>query len=153
MPPAALARLAPQRGLHSPDAVPPRGVRLEREAVRASAADMAVGGVDEVRQPVAALDLQADRHLARLRREVVHAKERGPAPAVEEREHRPRPGRHDRPLAPADLGALLPQPDHPGRPAQERLAIAPRSEEHTSELQSRQYLVCRLLLEKKKKIK
>src|SRR3712207_8791775 len=33
--------------------------------------------------------------------------------------------------------------------------IAPRaprrSEEHTSELQSRQYLVCRLLLEKKKK--
>src|SRR5258707_1704784 len=29
--------------------------------------------------------------------------------------------------------------------------ILPRSEEHTSELQSRQYLVCRLLLEKKKK--
>src|SRR3712207_7348349 len=27
-----------------------------------------------------------------------------------------------------------------------------RSEEHTSELQSRQYIVCRLLLEKKKKI-
>src|SRR3712207_7506761 len=30
--------------------------------------------------------------------------------------------------------------------------IARRSEEHTSELQSRQYLVCRLLLEKKKHI-
>src|SRR5947209_16907489 len=30
---------------------------------------------------------------------------------------------------------------------------AARSEEHTSELQSRQYLVCRLLLEKKKKQK
>src|SRR3712207_7748375 len=30
-------------------------------------------------------------------------------------------------------------------------SAAPRSEEHTSELQSRQYLVCRLLLEKKKK--
>src|SRR3712207_7859124 len=29
----------------------------------------------------------------------------------------------------------------------------PRLEEHTSELQSRQYLVCRLLLEKKKNIK
>src|SRR3712207_9013890 len=29
--------------------------------------------------------------------------------------------------------------------------VAERSEEHTSELQSRQYLVCRLLLEKKKK--
>src|SRR5947209_16535184 len=33
----------------------------------------------------------------------------------------------------------------------ERLRM--RSEEHTSELQSRQYLVCRLLLEKKKKKK
>src|SRR5215217_9444652 len=33
------------------------------------------------------------------------------------------------------------------------LAPVPRSEEHTSELQSRQYLVCRLLLEKKKKQK
>src|SRR5258707_172448 len=33
------------------------------------------------------------------------------------------------------------------RPAQD----TNRSEEHTSELQSRQYLVCRLLLEKKKK--
>src|SRR3712207_7975645 len=32
-----------------------------------------------------------------------------------------------------------------------RLAPLRRSEEHTSELQSRQYLVCRLLLEKKKK--
>src|SRR3712207_7051688 len=30
-------------------------------------------------------------------------------------------------------------------------AFTLRSEEHTSELQSRQYLVCRLLLEKKKK--
>src|SRR5258707_6611794 len=35
---------------------------------------------------------------------------------------------------------------HPSRPR--RLWV--RSEEHTSELQSRQYLVCRLLLEKKK---
>src|SRR3712207_8820182 len=35
--------------------------------------------------------------------------------------------------------------------ARDRLADAPRSEEHTSELQSRQYLVCRLLLEKKSK--
>src|SRR3712207_7248967 len=31
-----------------------------------------------------------------------------------------------------------------------RMSITGRSEEHTSELQSRQYLVCRLLLEKKK---
>src|SRR3712207_7164690 len=35
---------------------------------------------------------------------------------------------------------------HPARRA------GARSEEHTSELQSRQYLVCRLLLEKKKKL-
>src|SRR3712207_7394643 len=34
--------------------------------------------------------------------------------------------------------------------ARER-GLEERSEEHTSELQSRQYLVCRLLLEKKKK--
>src|SRR3712207_7692900 len=33
-----------------------------------------------------------------------------------------------------------------------RLCDVGRSEEHTSELQSRQYLVCRLLLEKKKKL-
>src|SRR2546422_3580255 len=31
------------------------------------------------------------------------------------------------------------------------VSVAPRSEEHTSELQSRLHLVCRLLLEKKKK--
>src|SRR3712207_7224613 len=37
--------------------------------------------------------------------------------------------------------------DYGGRAPEVR---SPRSEEHTSELQSRQYLVCRLLLEKKK---
>src|SRR3712207_7790676 len=37
------------------------------------------------------------------------------------------------------------------QPRHEPLARRGRSEEHTSELQSRQYLVCRLLLEKKKK--
>src|SRR3712207_8212678 len=41
---------------------------------------------------------------------------------------------------------------HASRGAGARLrAVLHRSEEHTSELQSRQYLVCRLLLEKKKK--
>src|SRR5215203_7489763 len=35
-------------------------------------------------------------------------------------------------------------------PAPRSCSPPPRSEEHTSELQSRQYLVCRLLLEKKK---
>src|SRR3712207_6965827 len=41
-----------------------------------------------------------------------------------------------------------------GRDPYALLGLTPtsdRSEEHTSELQSRQYLVCRLLLEKKKK--
>src|SRR5687768_17658910 len=38
---------------------------------------------------------------------------------------------------------------HPRRDV--RPAARPRSEEHTSELQSRLHLVCRLLLEKKKK--
>src|SRR5438445_11105510 len=38
-------------------------------------------------------------------------------------------------------------------PAGRPRAATRRSEEHTSELQSRQYLVCRLLLEKKKKKK
>src|SRR5258707_3255097 len=41
-------------------------------------------------------------------------------------------------------GAGLAAGDHEALPDE-------RSEEHTSELQSRQYLVCRLLLEKKKK--
>src|SRR5258707_6913615 len=53
-----------------------------------------------------------------------------------------RPGSHrntgSRPAWPAAAGTATP-------------ALC-RSEEHTSELQSRQYLVCRLLLEKKKKV-
>src|SRR3712207_7368998 len=38
-----------------------------------------------------------------------------------------------------------------GTPKRDLRCRGLRSEEHTSELQSRQYLVCRLLLEKKKK--
>src|SRR3712207_7693850 len=45
------------------------------------------------------------------------------------------------------VGGEVRGPLHPrGEPV-----AAARSEEHTSELQSRQYIVCRLLLEKKKK--
>src|SRR3712207_7091418 len=69
---------------------------------------------------------------------------------------------HDR-RRPAGLGRIRERASvggpH-GRPllvlTEERRVVAkqlerrPRSEEHTSELQSRQYLVCRLLLEKKK---
>src|SRR5690349_23468871 len=43
---------------------------------------------------------------------------------------------------------VFPAPDGPTS-----ANVAPRSEEHTSELQSRRDLVCRLLLEKKKKTK
>src|SRR3712207_8969934 len=57
--------------------------------------------------------------------------------------------RRPRPAAPAAAGRTA--RDRGRRPAG-RPATAPRSEEHTSELQSRQYLVCRLLLEKKKHI-
>src|SRR3712207_6941777 len=39
--------------------------------------------------------------------------------------------------------------DHPQADPVDQLLQRVRSEEHTSELQSRQYLVCRLLLEKK----
>src|SRR3712207_7444094 len=45
---------------------------------------------------------------------------------------------------------LTPPPPRPRRARRNRCRRRARSEEHTSELQSRQYLVCRLLLEKKK---
>src|SRR3712207_8740200 len=57
----------------------------------------------------------------------------------------------------AGLAGRGAEPADPRGPAERgRVAVARgedprRSEEHTSELQSRQYLVCRLLLEKKKK--
>src|SRR3712207_7878501 len=50
----------------------------------------------------------------------------------------------------ADRGARR-SPHRLVRPARRFPGGGGRSEEHTSELQSRQYLVCRLLLEKKKK--
>src|SRR5438445_8081084 len=54
---------------------------------------------------------------------------------------------------PVDLGDVRDRRCHdPGlRGARLEELERVRSEEHTSELQSRQYLVCRLLLEKKKK--
>src|SRR2546430_11197522 len=47
----------------------------------------------------------------------------------------------------------LPWPRTDGGATASRSCRAPRSEEHTSELQSQSNLVCRLLLEKKKKQK
>src|SRR3712207_7932937 len=73
---------------------------------------------------------------------------------------------HERLAEPHHLGVALPLRVEVGAPLaaahrqrrervledlleREELQQAERSEEHTSELQSRQYLVCRLLLEKK----
>src|SRR3712207_8165524 len=62
-----------------------------------------------------------------------------------------RPATADRQLLVVDH---RPEPTHSGADQGDGVGIcgvglAARSEEHTSELQSRQYLVCRLLLEKK----
>src|SRR5258706_7803124 len=51
-----------------------------------------------------------------------------------------------------DLDSAADEPEY-GLDDCESLFLAPRSEEHTSELQSLTNLVCRLLLEKKKNIK
>src|SRR5687768_18250075 len=71
------------------------------------------------------------------------------------RSPRPRP---DRPRAPRVRRRLLPLlPDPRGLRAAARRplrgVVVDRSEEHTSELQSRLHLVCRLLLEKKNQSK
>src|SRR2546425_3319969 len=61
-----------------------------------------------------------------------------------------------RTCAPCDTDQFLPLPSRPPcgrRRVCPRWRAAFRSEEHTSELQSLAYLVCRLLLEKKKKKK
>src|SRR3712207_7196882 len=56
------------------------------------------------------------------------------------------------PAAPVEtVERVAPPRPAPVPPPPETRPADRRSEEHTSELQSRQYLVCRLLLEKKKK--
>src|SRR3712207_7376478 len=59
-----------------------------------------------------------------------------------------------KPLSPPILIHSSPKPWRTPRARSSRhlSSVGRRSEEHTSELQSRQYLVCRLLLEKKKKL-
>src|SRR2546422_2801481 len=70
------------------------------------------------------------------------------------------PGKHRRETQPAARGTLSPgtiqysrgphMPDYTAEHARAGIQTKLRSEEHTSELQSRLHLVCRLLLEKKK---
>src|SRR3712207_7287679 len=62
---------------------------------------------------------------------------------------RPRRGRRDR-LDRRPHGRRHRPGEGPHGPRADRPQLRDRSEEHTSELQSRQYLVCRLLLEKNK---
>src|SRR3712207_6911857 len=74
----------------------------------------------------------------------------GPA----QRQVRARLRRRRRRLVPEVRVRAQPQRDGPAAPGRRavvrtRARRPARSEEHTSELQSRQYLVCRLLLEKK----
>src|SRR3712207_8894028 len=69
-------------------------------------------------------------------------RERAVRPRLDPARHLPRVRQHQRRRSP--LRELTGE-------AVRRIAL--RSEEHTSELQSRQYLVCRLLLEKKKRTK
>src|SRR3712207_7418359 len=62
-------------------------------------------------------------------------------------------GEQDRAVLGDDRGGIgRRQHEDVGRNQRRRaeVEVAERSEEHTSEIQSRQYLVCRLLLEKKK---
>src|SRR3712207_7019113 len=69
-----------------------------------------------------------------------------------ERERQHAEDRDPNHVAPADLVAHGTAEHRAGRNGgEEDEQVNLRSEEHTSELQSRQYLVCRLLLEKKNK--
>src|SRR3712207_6039208 len=124
-------QIAPQ-GL---DVVQLRGVfrqPLDGEPVRALGQGGAgrLAGVD---RPVVEHEDDGSRHLARPRT---------PAPVELLQE-----GDDVR----AALGPAGPDDETASRPVEHAEHRHLRSEEHTSELQSRQYLVCRLLLEKKKK--
>src|SRR3712207_9284499 len=59
--------------------------------------------------------------------------------------------RQERSTLPTSASNHSTRPASPGSTPSAPASKSSRSEEHTSELQSRQYLVCRLLLEKKKK--
>src|SRR5947209_11169473 len=91
--------------------------------------------------PYTTLFRSLDRHRLDDRRR------RGDADGGERHGQSPGGGRHVVIAAADAIGSGRDRRRHP------RLGGRRRSEEHTSELQSRQYLVCRLLLEKKKNIK
>src|SRR3712207_7596515 len=61
------------------------------------------------------------------------------------------PGSSNVAVLPSDSGSTCSRLRKAPSARRQNMHTSRRSEEHTSELQSRQYLVCRLLLEKKKK--
>src|SRR3712207_8697378 len=73
---------------------------------------------------------------------------RSPAHTLPSRGAPPASESHGAALCPSE--SPPPRTHRRGRGRPDPGALPIRSEEHTSELQSRQYLVCRLLLEKKK---
>src|SRR5207253_3270567 len=85
---------------------------------------------------------------------------RSPRPRIEfnrSRSLKPPPSDANHRYSGERQGYKTPRPKRQAMPRPARVSpqplasLAPRSEEHTSELQSRGHLVCRLLLEKKKK--
>src|SRR3712207_4059715 len=170
-PPAErLARSGVERRSHGREIV--RAVRAQVGALREVLPQQPVGVLVRPALPRAVRIAEVDRHASvdpqlcvpRHFRSLVpgqrpsdspFAKSRGgqsPAIGVDEAvEHQADRGQGDHGFR--NLGqrlAVLGQAPPPAEPAERPLDHPTRSEEHTSELQSRQYLVCRLLLEKKK---
>src|SRR5690625_7175053 len=103
------------------------------------------------RRPTSSCPWEPFHAPARPVRHPAAARARPPGAALAAPRRRPRAGPPAGHAAGADRGAgpaALARSVRPGAPLG-ALAYGPRSEEHTSELQSRGQLVCRLLLEKK----
>src|SRR5205085_12045270 len=104
------------------------------------------GQVKELKCKVEQLQLlveQQQRALADMQKRVDELVSARPAPVVST-------GPGGTPVVSPDLRPASLEANAPAKPAPARAAAKPRSEEHTSELQSQSNLVCRLLLEKKK---
>src|SRR6267143_4663453 len=142
-------RVRPPRGIHDPDQRTSRARPGARPGFRR--------GGNRIQVPA------PRRHDGLFRRSLARSEAdrplpAGPGSAAKNRARKARARRRRRPQRnrpPARSGSGRGRRgDQGGRPIPERSSRAPaggRSEEHTSELQSQFHLVCRLLLEKKKK--
>src|SRR3954451_12824228 len=101
-------------------AEPAKRVALEDELVHGPRPGLKLLVVDQVVED--AVGSYPDT--LRLGGEIVEKGDGRAPPAVANPEHRARARREDRPLAPADLRALLAKPDHADHPAERRLAVA-----------------------------